>query len=379
MTIARVQLKKVPDAPLSKQMLAMALIVTAGLLIFLIIAVVAPKSSDLLEASRDFDTRIALPQNVAKVLPVGVSVNDLVEKEPVSKQQPVNLDLTRGFILSDQDHRLSTAFRVADAIKKETALWFDIYTKYPRTTWLIINESTSPSIVEEWPIEKITAQIGDGPSTSKVISFLRGRMALLAQVRSGTLRIQQGLSEDFKNQVTRMNRWMPAIEKIFKAQKLPVELTSLFIIPANMSLGETETPWKTMNSDFVPKYLLKTDSIDETHSPIKVARALATHLKDQRVNKFKWSKDFLGSSAREPNFEAALHAEAYLDELHMNLNEKANSRTFKAFKLARSTTVVELSKQLKTPIEKFLANNPDIISKDKLTQLPKSYVFFVLK
>lgn len=376
MTKPRVQLKKVPDTPISKQLLGMGLMGTAGLLIFLLVAFLAPKSSDLIDASREFDTRIARPQTITSFLPAGVSSSTLTDS-PKSPDQPINLDLTRGFILSDQDQRLSKSFRIPNNLKKETAFWFDIYTKYNRDIWLIVSEGRSPTVIEEWPLEKIMMSVGEGPSTSKVLQFLNDRALKLAQSTTQPLRVQQGLADEFQFRVKKQKQWFPAIEKIFRAQKLPWELSRLFIIPNNISLGETADPWTTFRDSWTSRYLLKTKIIDETKSPIKVARAIATLLRKQHKQIIPWNEYFASTLPLDAAFSAALHAEAYWDELELEKGSPEPAKKLKAFKLARATSVAQLTKQLKTNQSTFFSNNPDVLRKEASVILPKSYVFFV--
>ena len=378
MTNPRVQLKNLPEAPLTKQMLAMGLVGVAGLLVFLIIAFVGRKSSSLMEASRDFDPRIALPPGLTKNLPQGVSATTLLMR-PKTMDQPVSLDLTRGFILSDQEQRLSGAFRIPSALKKETALWFDLLTKYSRETSLVIREGDAPTILEEWTNDKLIQSLGDGPSTSKVNRFLRQRVKSLSRTNVAPIKIQTGLLEEFESHLNQNKKWIPSIEGIFETHDLSRDLARLFLVPSQLTTKDHVDPWGRLRPELIDRYLLRNERIDETRSPLKVARVLATLMKKQKRKTVPWKEYFENYELLEPAFLATLHAEAYWSEWHPDASNWPVIKDVKAYKLERPISVGKLLKQLKIKQNLFFSSNPDIILKNKETVLPASYVFFIAK
>lgn len=360
-----------------KQLAATGLIVISGLLIFLIIGLIAPNSNNIIDAGREFDTQPFVPSTIVQGLPPGLGVfTSMVPSKPL--QGPLNLDLTKGYILSDHDQRMSKDFQIPEDLKRETALYFDLFTKYSRDSWLIISEEPAASVIEEWSSAKLANYLVPPVTPSKIRELLNTRMASLAKIHS-SLRIQRGLREDFLEQVKKQKKWLPIVENMFKKQRLPKELSRIFIVPNNSSLEEFSAPWTSLNSHIVSRYLLKNAAINENKSPVKVARALATVLKKQRPHTLHWNLYFEGSANLDARFFAALYADVYRDELNFEKTEILPFSNMKAFKLSRKTSIGELVQQLKIELPVFFENNPDLLQKGRQVVLPKTYVFFVAK
>lgn len=379
MTKARQGMKNVPETTLPKAFLATGLVVTAGLFIFFLVALLGPKSASLLDASREFDTHNVFPPSIAADLPpgTGTALNNFTRGQTV--KEPVNLDLTKGFILSDQDKRLSPQFQIPERLKKATALWFDLLTKYSSDSWIIVRLGPNPMVVEEWSNDKLLQQVGTGPSTSKVQRFLRQRVDLLSKTSLEPLRIQKGLREEFLVHVNKQRPWMPMIEGIFRAQHLPWELSRLFLVPTNISDGESLAPWQRIQPFIARKYLLENSEIKELESPLKVARALATAIKKKTTKRFSWDHFLLGNHDLDAIFYATLLADTYWKELSLEGAKPASKQFLQAFKLSRPTSAGNLTKQLKIGMLQLRKNNPDLINSRATTILPKSYVFFVAR
>ena len=150
------------------------------------------------------------------------------------KTTPVNLDLTRGFILSDQYQRISNQFQVPQKLKKETALWFDLFTKYNKETWIIIRAGNNPALIEEWTTTKLIRTMIDEPTEKNMIQFLHKRITNLQKLNSSPLILQRGLREDFIEARVKLKKWLPAIERVFNSQKIPNEFSRFFIIPKKL-------------------------------------------------------------------------------------------------------------------------------------------------
>ncbi len=376
MTKPRSQMKKLPTPSMQKQLAATGLIVISGLLIFLIIGLIAPKSTNIIDAGREFDTQPYLP-SLGPDLPLGLSAITFMMPAK-SPSGPLNLDLTRGFILSDHDKRIPASLKIPDSLKKETALYFDLITKYSRDSWLIISDDPYPSVVEEWSAQKLESQIIPPITNSKISGLLNSRMVHLVKTHQG-LRIQRGLREKFLAQMKRQKRWLPIIENMFRKQGLPMELTRFFLVPNNISLDEVSEPWTSLKPKFVDRYLLKNTTINETRSPLKVARALLTVLKKQKPRTIRWNTYFDSPSNLDAVFFAALYADIYWDELQLEKSEVKDLAKVNAFKLARQTSIGDLAQQLNIDLPIFYESNPDLIKRERQVILPKTYVFFVTK
>jgi hypothetical protein len=378
MTIARPIVKKSQTPSMPKQLLATGLILFSGLVVFLIIGFIAPKSSSLIDAGKDYDTtNTALTTVVPEIPGLGAALSNA--KDSVKSPPPaISLDLTRGFILSNQDKKLPQQFEIPESLRKSVAVWFDLFTKYSNDSWVIISSSPSAAIVEEWSKERLFRRLGEPLNQQRIRLFLNERLRdLKKKPEYGRLFIQAGLKEDFLQNARLQQKWQPIIEEIFEGQKLDKEYARFFLIPKNRSRGERTAPWTALQSSIVNQYLLQTDFIDETKSPVKIARAFANHLKSAKTVKIRWKNHFNSPTDLDAAFYAALYIEAYAEELQLKLKEGSPSQGIKAFKLARETSVENLVKDLNLSLTSFLMSNPDLVAKNPQIELPKAYVFFV--
>lgn len=378
MTKVRPSLKKNQAPPAPKQSLATGFMILGGLVIYLIVAFIAPKSTEIIAVSKEFDPSENLPPSSSTPgkeasTAVMVGVPGLL---PGSRNVviPLNLDLTRGYVLSDQDQRVSSEFEIPEALRKATALWFDIYTKYTSKTWLILSDGPSSGIIEEWTPQKLALNLESPMDQGQIQNYLERRIEDLKKTRDlKSLRLQRGLREDFIEQLNQHRIWEATIDKIFTSQKLNPELAAIFFLPPNPDQKLNTPVWRTLRPWLVKRYLLQNNKINEAVSPIKVARTLATTLKANAHPNPQWEHYFKIDFQVEPAFYAALYASRYAQELQMK-EPLHQSLTLKAFRLNQKTSIENLRKKLKVDAEVFFRNNPDILNQKKNMTLPKAFV-----
>lgn len=379
MTKRSSEMKNLPPLPISKQMAATGFIVISGLLIFLLIGSLAPKTSSLLNAGREFSNQLDSTPDVANQVPIGVNLVNPTQGFTIGNPKgPLTLDLTKGYILSDEANRIPKGLKIPEDLRKQVSIYFDLYTKYSRDNWLIIREGHNPIIIEEWSLDKLQSLIAPPISQTKINLFLKGRLQVFSQ-RFDSLHIQRGMKEDFAFRVHRHKRWFSTIEKMFTNNNLPKEYSRIFLVPSNKSLSESSDPWTTLEERISKKYLVKSNSINENRSPLKVARVLATVMNKQKYPSQKWLHFFNSPINIDARYFAALYADVYRDKLDFLENAPSQDSKIKAFKLYRQTSIAQLLKELKIELPVFLENNPDLIKNEDKTILPKTFVFFVRK
>lgn len=376
MTKSRLSMKFLLSTPMLKQLLATSLLVMAALLISLLIGMLEPRSSQMIEASKDYETQRFAPASTESMSHMIDPISVVQTGGKVATGFPATLDMAKGFILSDLGKRLPKEFLVPEVLRKQTALWFDLFTKYSGNTWLIIAGGRNPAIIEEWDEEKIMASSFEQAIRSQGSEFLHSRLAELSRLQARPLYLQRGLRDDFLANRRQQLRWLPTIEKILKAQRLPSELAKFFLIPKNPSLEENRQPWETLKAGYGKKYLIIGENIDETRSPLKVARVVATLLKKRPLYIGQWDRYFNNVPALPARFYAALYADTYLDELQIEEQKAPPVADMHAFKLGRTVSVDELIRQLRVDVASFYESNPDLLEKPEKTFLPKGFVFF---
>lgn len=124
-----------------------------------------------------------------------------------------------------------------------------------------------------------------GPMEKRILSVYSRYRKALDEVYAGTatLRTQQGMADQFKIAAKRAEVFLPYMERIFRQQGLPVDLTrlafveSMFNTKAVSKVGAVGI-WQFM-PDTARSFLLVNRYVDERQSPIKATYAAASLLK----------------------------------------------------------------------------------------------------
>lgn len=124
-----------------------------------------------------------------------------------------------------------------------------------------------------------------GPMEKRILAVYSRHRPALADLLAGkaTLRTQQGMADQFKTAAKRAEVYLPYMERIFRQQSMPVDLTrlafveSMFNTKARSKVGAVGI-WQFM-PETARSFMLVNRYIDERQSPIKATYAAASFLK----------------------------------------------------------------------------------------------------
>ncbi len=356
-------------------------------------------------------------------------------------------------ILSDYKNRISQDFHVPQGLSLRVQFWFDVYTKYgleervihsQKYPWLIfkvidvapILYAESPSlqwlrnqnadnivhaelrrtkfqlikIAHSKSLEKLTEE---EQLLVAVLQALPGKLQRNAQLVASSLRIQTGQKEVFQEGLSISRQFLPQMDEIFKAQKLPSELTRIPLVESSFNDLATSKAGASGVWQFIgntgKKFLMVNSNIDERRSPIKSAYAAALVLKeDYMLLKHQWplavtaynhgpggvrhaaktsksyelatiltkyqSKSFgFATSNYYSEFLAALYAEKYQDEIFGAAGPDEDNHT-QVVRLSRKMRANELLSKIDMPADDFIDLNPELRKAvQKNAPLPKGF------
>ena len=388
---------------------------------------------------------------VASVLGPIANVEGLLagEAAPVAK----TLVFDRDAVLLDHSTRIGEDFHVPPELKDRVGFWFDVYSKYD-SNHRIIHNSMYPWIVykvvdvsyivdsdvpahlwmrrmkadllvkkEALQIRATLSRLAHRKTFNKLneqeqaladqLAPLGGNLRRQAMLALHSVRVQTGQKDFFTSGLEVSNRYLSQMEKIFKAHKMPVELTRIPFVESSFNKKATSKVgasgiWQFMNGTG-RKYMMVDGAIDERVSPYKATEAAARLLKENHLILYhSWplavtawnhgptglrkaishagSKDLgkiiaryhsrsfdFASSNFYSEFLAALHAERYSDEIFGNI-EREPYVELEVVKLARSVRFSELLKVSGLSRDEFLSSNPELanVAKKNLL-LPRGF------
>jgi membrane-bound lytic murein transglycosylase D len=233
----------------------------------------------------------------------------------------------RDHVLTDAENRIDKQFEITASLKERVGFWFDVYSKYDqnhriihnqRFPWIIykivdvtdIINATEPRV--RWlrnvkadkfvkletakvrkTIQKIAKGVGLGQlkeDEKPVAEALRGlgkNIRKSARLALNDIRVQTGQRNFFIDGLQVSPRYLSAMEKIFRAKKLPIELTRLPFVESSfnqeaMSKVGAGGIWQFMGNTG-RKFLLVNGNIDERRSPFKASEAAAMLLKENHM------------------------------------------------------------------------------------------------
>ena len=239
--------------------------------------------------------------------------------------QPV---FDRDHVLSDAEDRIDDQFAVTPTLKDRVGFWFDIYTKYdqnhrlihhqrfpwivykvidvtdiinasePRVRWLRNVKADKFVKAETAKVRATLAKLAKGVSPEKLSGDEKPVAEALARVGGKSLkktasealhelRVQTGQRNFFVEGLQVSPRYLSAMEKIFRAKKLPIELTRLPFVESSFNKRATSKVgasgiWQFMG-DTGRKFLIVDGNIDERRSPFKASEAAAMLLKENHM------------------------------------------------------------------------------------------------
>lgn len=349
------------------------------------------------------------------------------------------LPFDKDAVLADAENRIHDDFSIAPLMKERVGFWFDVYTKWNehqrvihhvRYPWIVYRVVDVTSIIEakeprrRWmrnekadkfvasEAAKIRAAIQSvskrksikklNPYEQDVVSALKklgGNVHAQALAALGETRVQMGQRNFFEEGLRISHRYLPEMERIFTAEKLPIELTRLPLVESSFNKFATSKDgaagiWQFMNGTGA-KFMMINGQIDERRSPFKATEAAARLLREnhlilyrkwplaltaynhgpsgvrkavktmgttdlsQIVGKYRTKMFGFASSNFYSSFLAAVHAQAYNDRIWAGLQKEDSLKTY-VVRLPRAYGVSSLMKITGVNKDKLLLYNPDL-------------------
>jgi membrane-bound lytic murein transglycosylase D len=257
-----------------------------------------------------------------------LNTGDLEKEAPIA---PETLKFDRESILSDYDARISRVFQVDPQLRERVGFWFDVYTKYPsdqriihhqKFPWIVFKVvDVSPILYSTTPprrwqrnmkadkvvageIQTLRKELSKIAHTSnfdklsadelalvEILKKLPGKVQKNAAEATHSLRIQMGQKDFFSEGLQISSSYLPDMEKIFAASKIPTELTRLPLVESSFNHFATSKAGASGIWQFVGKtgrkFLIVNSSIDERRSPFKSTHAAALLLKENHQILFR--------------------------------------------------------------------------------------------
>lgn len=260
-------------------------------------------------------------------------VSNLIGEQSVEGVQVSGLPVfDREAVLDDHEERIDDQFSIPKNLRDRTGFWFDVYSKYDshhriihhsKFPWIIYKVVDVTSIIEaptprfRW-MRNMKADALVKIESKKVVAAIKAlangkaeknwnetetavaaALAKLGNVRKqarhamGETRVQTGQRNFFVEGLEVSPMYLSAMEKIFRAQKLPVELTRLPFVESSFKQHATSKVgasgiWQFMGNTG-RKFMIVNDTIDERRSPFKASEAAARLLKENHLILYrKW-------------------------------------------------------------------------------------------
>lgn len=357
----------------------------------------------------------------------------------LAAEEVAKTEFNRTEVLKDFDNRIDDQFAVPQNLEERVGFWFDIYTKYdqhhrvihhqdkpwiifkvvnvtaiinasqPRVRWLRNEKADKFVKAETERVRAIVQKISKGApldslnseelEIAQTLSKLNADIKKAARQSLKEIRVQTGQKNFFEEGLAVSPRYLKTMEKIFRDNKLPVELTRLPFVESSFNKHATSKVGATGIWQFMGntgrKFMLVNEVIDERRSPFKATEGAARLLKENHmilgrswpmaitawnhgpsgirkafkaartkdlgeiVSKYR-SKSFdFASSNFYCEFLAALHAEKYNDLIFGDIEREAEMSPM-VVKVARSVRVKEIVRASGLSNDEFLLMNPDL-------------------
>ncbi len=243
---------------------------------------------------------------------------------PISLEQENLRRLRRNQILQDPLSRISKDFHIPSGLKRRTAFWFDIYTKYgahhhvihhTRYPWIVYAVVDTEDMIlkgkgplwlrrqraqdhvvrERKRIESTLARLSRRESFNNLtreertlfqkLNDLKGSRRSVLKLAKDNVRSQLGQRDFFQSGFKNSTRYLPYMEEIFVQNGLPIELTRMPFVESSfnelaVSKVGASGIWQIMPRTGLHYSMIVNSRIDERNSPLKATRAAARLLKD---------------------------------------------------------------------------------------------------
>lgn len=220
--------------------------------------------------------------------------------------------------IKKQDRKISEIFKVPSAIQDEVNFWKDIYTKYDKTK-VVFHDKKYMNVVysvidisdivnnekltdEEKARRKKERVDGELKRISGILEALdkKDYAAMTANEKKiyhlfknvkgpdkfkaalERIRSQTGIAEKFRNGIKISGRYLGEMEKIFRGNNIPLEITRLVFVESMFDLGAVSKSGASGVWQFMPGtgklFLTINQIVDERNDPISATEAAAKHL-----------------------------------------------------------------------------------------------------
>ncbi|MBC7465009.1 MAG: lytic transglycosylase domain-containing protein [Bdellovibrio sp.] len=357
-------------------------------------------------------------------------------------------------VLSDYQSRIAPEFEIPDLIYNQTKFWFRIYTEFDSNK-KVIHDSLHPHIIYDivdvadimalpanasWlnvvkaqkAVAKRTAEIRaklkkmskkkeedmDAEELGWLAQFkeIKGNQKRIILMAAQSLRVQTGQKDFFESGLAVSGRYIQGMETIFKAKKLPIELTRLPFVESSFAIGATSKVGAAGIWQFMPgigrQFMTVNDQFDERRNPWKATEAAAKLLKENyQILHKNWglaltaynhgpagvrlamkktgTKDIakIVRTYRSRNFDfasanfftcflAAVHAQMYRDVLWADHVADTNL-AYESTQLKKGLKPTQLMQTFGFTAEQILLYNPELDRSFKHNSIiPKGYKIF---
>lgn len=394
----------------------------------------------------DFGPRIGEAPESLRLYPehdpfIASTLGPLGLLETFAPEMPAQLpgDFDKEAVLDDYRGLISDTFQIPEPLRDRVGFWFDIYTKYDshhrvihhsEFPWIIykivdvsfIIESDSPrrlwmrrekadrfvkaeakriqAALKSLSRKRKGAKLSElEQKVAEALSGLKGNPQRNAKTAARQLRVQTGQKNFFFTGIQNSKLFLPTMEGIFRAHRLPIELTRLPFVESSFNEHATSKVgasgiWQFMDATG-RKFLHIDNHIDERRSPLKATEAAARLLKENHlilrrswplaitawnhgpsgirramratqsqdiatiVRKYR-SRTFDFASANfYTEFLAALYAEKYSREIYGPVEQAAYDELH-TVKLTRSIRFNDFLRASGLGLEDFLMINPEL-------------------
>jgi membrane-bound lytic murein transglycosylase D len=240
--------------------------------------------------------------------------DDLFETSSIEPSTTFKTDPFSGHVLDDPQNLITKEFKVPSELKKRTAFWFDVYTRYGQDEniihhvlypWIVYDVVDTSAISNDLRLHKWTryhranaqlkkrraevsralAALSKKTTFTKLSGLQKKIFNALAEVKgprkkvfreaSRNLRVQLGQKDFILKGLKHSNRYLPYMEQEFTAAGLPVELTRLPFVESSFNpYAESKVGasgiWQIMPATG-KAYVRVTDHLDERNSPLKAS------------------------------------------------------------------------------------------------------------
>lgn len=135
----------------------------------------------------------------------------------------------------------TNTFRVPEGLKKSVDFWIQIYTKYTTQQGVFHVAGDTDQILGDFDLTQVYANPKWGPVRRELeaeILIKRQKKLLAARFKIDVkkIRLQMGLKDRMQEAIKISGYYLPQMEKIFEAEKIPKELTRVVFVESSFNI-----------------------------------------------------------------------------------------------------------------------------------------------